>query len=520
MSILNQIKKFYKSEKAAATIIFAFALPAILIMSGIGIEMARLNFVQAQLTQAVDSAAVTAARYELPDMEANARKVFEANFPSSLLGVSIDPQVSWNGDTRIMTVTASGNMPTIIGKYAGIQSLPVFARADVSRKTSGLELVLALDVGGSMAWNGKIVAVRDASKALIDSLYEDQNVRDDTGIGLIPYVAGVNIGTNNKNWLSDPATLNIFPDKSPWVGCVKVGNAYDEFGEESPDIAPPAIKWPVYYAESTLDYREAGANGTWDNDWKLKGNGEVIGGSPSPGNGDGFAQGSGHEITNPIPEGPQGLWRATVGPNRSCMRPMTPLVNDRTILKATIDTYIPEYGAGTIGSQGLIWAARMLSPAWEGKWNVRQPGGNIAVGKKPIHEYTDELNVKAIVIMTDGRNLWGNVPFLADEGDPNPFGTKYGDRFLPGKFGAATLDGVGAKVNQKFARLCQSIKDKGIQIFAVTFWVDPTEEAEVSSIYQACASQPDYYYAADKSADLTDVFLDIAKKLKKIRIVG
>lgn len=525
MYVLNIVKKFYKSDDAAATIIFAFALPALLILAGIGIEVARVNFVQAQLSQAVDSAAIAAARYELEDMQENAQKVFDANFPSSILGVSIDPVISWDSDTQIMTVTASGDMPTIIGKYAGINTLHVSAQAMVSRRTSGLELAIAIDVGGSMAWNSKIGAARNAAKALIDILYEGENIRYDTGIGLVPYVAGVNIGTNNTAWLSDPGSLSKFPPGSPWVGCVKANDVYNEFAEEDPDIAPPNITWPVYFTESTLPSpdgnRPEGETGTWDNDWRVTGSGDVGGGSPSPGGGDGFGKGSGHEIINPIPEGPGGLWRATVGPNRSCPRPMTPLVNDATILKDTIDTYIPEYGAGTFSNMGMIWAARMLSPAWNDFWNVRQPNGNIATGKTPIHAYEDPLNVKAIVIMTDGRNLWGDVAsFKPDNGDPNPYGTSWDDRFIAGKLGASTIEDVGAKVNEKFLRICDKVKANGIQIFTVTFLVDPLEEAEVSNLYQQCASRPDYYSSANSNEELVEVFENIAKKLKVIRIVG
>lgn len=502
MSVKFLFERFRKSETGSIAIMAGAAIPILIFIAAVAIEISRHNFVEAKLAFAADAAAIAGARYDIADVQANALQVFNANYPPGTQGISPVPVVSYNANTKVVTVTVNDALPTMVAHYLGINTMAVTAESQVTREFGGLELAMVLDVTGSMASDNKIDGLRIAAKSLVDIIYEGANVRDETAIGIVPFVTIVNVGANNTAWLSDPATLAKFPASQPWKGCVKA-NSNAEFGDESFDTAPLASKWPTYYVDSTIPAVDDCVQR--DNDWHMTTKPGTARKCPPKVLPPGVSK---FEVWTPI----SGI---AVGPNRSCSTPIMPLHNNAADLKAYIDTLKATDGGGTMGNIGLVWGGRVLSEVWNGSWAVKQETGATIVGE-PIKPYTEPSNTKAIIMMTDGGSNWYDGPY-APNSDPTSYGTAPNDRYVNGKLGATSKTNFTTKIDQKITRLCTALKARGVEIYTITFRVtDPV----VNKIYKDCATTADHFAMAADNAAILDVFNSIAKQLKRLRITA
>jgi Flp pilus assembly protein TadG len=165
------------NQKGVALIYMCVTLTVLLLFTGLALDSGRGYVVKAQLTKAVDGAALGAAR-ELNSgtPEVKAQQVFSANFPSGFLGTSsvIVPS-SGNGGyslttdpaTGINTVTVSSTavLPTTFMGLANFNTMTVSAMGQATRRMVDLSLVV--DVSGSIG--AQWPTVRDATRTFIDS---------------------------------------------------------------------------------------------------------------------------------------------------------------------------------------------------------------------------------------------------------------------------------------------------------------------------------------------------------------
>ena len=218
------MQKFLKIESGVVSILFAVSIPVIVALMGVVIETSRQAYVETKLTQAVDAAAIAAARYDTADAQANALKVFQANFPDGFMGTSVTWTFSSSGSglTKTVNFSVQGSLPSVFEGVINIKPLKIESTTSAKSTLQGLEMALVLDITGSMSSNGKISGLRSAAKNMIDVISDGAD-HTNIYISLVPYVAAVNIGNTHTTWLSDPATLSSFPSKQTWRGCVKAG---------------------------------------------------------------------------------------------------------------------------------------------------------------------------------------------------------------------------------------------------------------------------------------------------------
>ena len=156
----------------------AFALTFLLLCTGLAVDTGRAYVVKAQLTKAVDGAALAAARnLNSGNPRAEAATIYRANFPVGYMGTTsstdpaeagfFDSQVIAASGVNIVTVTATAVLPTTFMHIGGVgfETMTVNATGEATRRMVDLSLVL--DVSGSIgpAWS----AVRDASRTFINS---------------------------------------------------------------------------------------------------------------------------------------------------------------------------------------------------------------------------------------------------------------------------------------------------------------------------------------------------------------
>lgn len=518
-SVWASICSYLRHKEGGVAIIFAVTLFPMIAIAGISIEIGRNIYVNTRLSNAVDAAAVAAARFSTLDSQEVVNTFFYANFEQGLLNVNVTPVVTSTNDTTF-TVTAEGEMPTIIGQFLGINSLHVEAQATVQRSFGGMEVALVLDVGGNMQGD-QLATIISSMQSFINTVHRAGADPALTTISIVPYAMTVNIGENRLAWLIDPETVDganpvgwavdpftniptpnyvagnrLFPNRAGtnpverrWSGCVM--NRVHGVGELNDD--PPSVqKWFAYFAYPT----KAGD----DNDW-------------TP------------QITPPGIQTGQSF--NTKGPNRGCPNPILERNNTKNVLNNNLGNLQAAYGGGT-DATNIVWGWRLLSPRWNGFW-----------GGTPAKEYDAPNNTKAIVLIADGHNEWydsaGNptgdpTGYLTHPGvTPQRYITYLGAaqaalnyppvvgnrRYLNGAF--RTDAQARTILNQNFAQACTLIKEKGIQIYTVLF---QEADAEARQVFEDCATSPAHNYNPGDKKALDAALTKIGEELKQIRIIS
>jgi len=164
-------------EKGVALIYMAVTLTTLLLATGLAVDSGRAYVVKAQLTKAVDGAALGAARHlNSGNPRGEAEQIFKANFPAGYLGTSSVTDPTTAGDfytlvtdevnkVSIITVTASAVLPTTFMRLGNFEQVTVGASGQATRRMVDLSLVL--DVSSSIGWRWPYV--RDGARMFVDA---------------------------------------------------------------------------------------------------------------------------------------------------------------------------------------------------------------------------------------------------------------------------------------------------------------------------------------------------------------
>ncbi len=167
-------------------------------------------------------------------------------------------EVSVDETAGRLTVEASVRIPTTFMRVLQIDEMTVSARAVLQRTVKGMELVLVMDNTGSMRSGGKITAMKDSARELIDILYGSREQVDNFWVGLVPYAATVNIGNQRTDWLEGGVAIGA--SENLRREGTEIGNMTDEDGLAA-----------AFDGASDDDYRDSaeanGGAGTVGKDW-------------------------------------------------------------------------------------------------------------------------------------------------------------------------------------------------------------------------------------------------------------
>jgi len=178
---MTRQRRTHSSEAGVALIHMAVFLPMLLLFTGLAVDSGRAYVVKAQLSKAVDGAALSAARnLNGGNPKGEAAKIFSANFPPTYMGVTsvTDPLTSPDfyvqstdaaTGMHIVTIKATATVPTTFMRIGNFTSVTVASSSEATRRLVDLSLVL--DVSGSIG--AQWPAVRDAARSFIDAF--DQN---------------------------------------------------------------------------------------------------------------------------------------------------------------------------------------------------------------------------------------------------------------------------------------------------------------------------------------------------------
>src|ERR1019366_3788475 len=174
---MNRPRPSLATRRGFVLVYMAAVLTTLLLFTGLAVDSGRAYVVKAQLTKAVDGAALAAARsINSGDPQGEATRIFKANFPPGYMGTlsvtdpTADPNfyassVDAANGVNIVTVTASAVVPTTMMRLANLSQVTVGSTGTATRRMVDLSLVL--DVSSSIG--SKWGTVHDAVTTFVNS---------------------------------------------------------------------------------------------------------------------------------------------------------------------------------------------------------------------------------------------------------------------------------------------------------------------------------------------------------------
>ena len=167
------------SQRGTAFVYIGIAMFALVGFTGLAVDLGRGYVIKANLSKAVDAAALAAAR-GIGEGESAARalanNIFNVNFPNGYLGVTSvqnPPQIAFSDasdQSSVITVSSRAVMPTTFMQIAGFAELGIAAQSQATRRLVDLSFVvdrsnsLASDFDQVKAAAEQFVSYFDADK--------------------------------------------------------------------------------------------------------------------------------------------------------------------------------------------------------------------------------------------------------------------------------------------------------------------------------------------------------------------
>jgi Flp pilus assembly protein TadG len=468
--------RLYLDRRGAVAVYLAFAIVPVIGFIGIGTDTARAYMVKSRLSSALDAAALAGGKaFFSPTRDADIEMFFNANFPAGYMDAVVSgPLVNIDADNETITLSANASIRTTFMHLLGHNTIAVASDTEVTRQIEMLDVVLAIDMSGSMtssAGNGqsRITAAREAALLLVDILFGNSGNKDLLKIGLVPWNAKVNVTIDGSvfdsaSTITQPVGAFTNPETS-----ANQSEVYFANNSPVPLLAPPPANWKGCVYSRFLDDANPDTDAdiflpplsTASTDWPAW---QPIGPEGEPVSG--------------------GTCTSAVGGSecRRCLsHGITPLQNTKNSIQNAINA-LQEPTSTTNIPQGIGWAWRVLKP--QSPFTEADPN-------PPMNRQ------QAIVLLTDGENYGGS-------GD--------GYKGVFGLGGTARPD-----MDARLQLISDNIKADGVIVYVIQF---ANNGSSLQTLLQGVASGPGspfYHYAPDAAA-LQQVFHEIASHLSELRL--
>lgn len=457
-------RRFLANECGTTLAMTAVVMVPLMGFIGLGIDTSRGFLVKARLGDALDAAVLAAAHVtDTADLQAEIQKYFDVNFPPGYMGatVTLNPVVLSGVEDQIVNISASAEIDSTIMRLFGSQTLSITNATEVTRQTVSMDVVLSMDMSGSMDWSDgagstRIAAARTAAHTLIDILYGNKSSKSTLLVGLVPWNGAVNVWLNGTTRYRRSRTTTT-----------AVPTFTDPWDNANQSVVYNTTVTPVPFLDKP------------DRDW----NGCVFARyKTSLDNPDGIAD----HLLGPVTttDGTEWLaWEDSSDDYGDCLsQGITPLTDERTTIEDAIDDLTDPDGVTNI-AQGLAWAWRVVSPG--------EPFAEADPFPQGLHE-------RAIVLLTDGQNYGGT-----DDGYDRQFG------------GGSSAGPAG--MDDRLRAVAANAKAQGIKVYVIQFYYS---SGPLQALLQEVATEPAapfYHFAADGDA-LNNAFKEIADDLSALRI--
>ncbi len=474
-------------RRGGVLLFFGLILVPLVGFAGLAIDSLVAFSVEARVQRALDAAGLAAGRATREeDVVTEARAFFDANLGATGEEVAVSGfGAVYSPETESINLTVTATVPTYFMRVLGKTETVIDLETVVNLQIRQMELVLVMDNTGSMRSGGKINAMKDAAAELVRIVFGGRESHPNLFVGLVPYVASVNIGAHRTAWLAADDQVLIGAGAAPGAGKKKGKDDKDDEDESSAPVDPFApSSW-----KGCVMARPAPFDETDD--------------PPSVEPFSSYLYPSGSDNDWPPLDETNGAQNNGKGPNLGCGPAITSLRQSRAEVLAAIEEMLPWHRGGTTGNLGLVWGWRAISPRWQGLWGGATPA------ELPL-AYDNVESDKVVVLLTDGDNQFYDNP------PSGPGGSDFTAYGRLDEFGFPTLAAGRDELDARMARTCAAMKAEGIMLYTITF--GPTPNSGTQNLFRTCATSPGHYFHSPNNGDLTSAFRAIGRQLSSLRV--
>ncbi|MGE0676382.1 pilus assembly protein TadG-related protein [Pseudolabrys sp.] len=201
------LRAFNCSRSGNVAITFAIATLPVIGAVGAAVDYSRANSVKAAMQAALDSTALMlsrdAATLTQSQLQTEAKNYFLGMFNRpDAKSIVISASYSESGGSQVV-VNGQANVPTALMSAVGYDYITVKGSSTSKWGSERLRVALVLDVTGSMSSDGKMDAMKTATKNLISQLKGAASVNGDVYVSIVPFNKDVNVGSSNykEDWI-------------------------------------------------------------------------------------------------------------------------------------------------------------------------------------------------------------------------------------------------------------------------------------------------------------------------------
>lgn len=519
-SVFALWRRFRCDSRGNIAMVAALSMAPICV-AGLGAaDLARATSAKSQLQDALDMAALAAAR---TNATTDAQlKNYGDRYLGQNLKLSNDFRLSASNfrfadNGRVVGTATVSVRPFVAGLVTG-GDMAINASTEVVRAGVKVEVALVLDTTGSMEEGDKLDDMKDAAQAFVLKMKSasDKAIEPNTiKISVVPFANTVRVDSTayrNATWVDQngdaPINDEIFTTATgtqhanrfalfstlgtTWSGCLEMRKAPYDIQDTAPTASTPDTLYTPYFAPDEPDSQTNGYGDDYDNDY-------VKDYASTKNNSSNWRVRQG--LINKYGNTKRGSLNSSFGPNAGCgVSKLQRLTTNFTALIDYIDDL--EANGNTNIPIGLMWG-----------WNTVSPGGPFSDGVA----YNTPKHKKIIVLMTDGENTMSRMD-TPNDGSYAATGYIWQRRVLK-EDGSALQQGATSTqrtqaLDSRLKKLCANIKAKGIDLYTIRVEVD----TGTNELLKGCASGRDYFYDVHSSSSLTQVFESIAGQIAALHL--
>lgn len=355
-------RRFTRDEEGSLLFFGMVLFLLMVMMGGFAVDLMRYEQRRTALQQTIDRSVLAAASLT-QDLEPEG--VVNDYFDKAGLREYLEDVVVTQGmNYRIVEARAHANLDPFFAQMVGVEEFNVPARSEAEQRISNVEIMLVLDVSGSMneasGSTTKIANLRIAAKNFVDKV-KANDTENRISIGIVPYNAQVNLGPvlrgkYNATHQHGVANVNCleFPQSIFNAIAISRTTAY-------PMAAFADTSQSTNTANSYLNWNDTGSNGA-----------RMSTSSP-------FCRNTASNIVR-LPH------------------------TNATIVKGYIDGLVA--AGNTSITLGMKWGVALIEPGARPLYTQLIGEGQIpaTLAGRPF-EWTDQDSMKVIVVMTDGDHV-------------------------------------------------------------------------------------------------------------------
>lgn len=202
-------RAFRQEERGSLTVFSLSLFMAMIMIGGLAVDVMRYETIRTNLQNTLDRSTLAAASLT---QELDAESVVNDYFTKAgLIQYLTNVDVSEGLNFREVTADATADTKPIFLRMVGVDAMDATGHSKAEQRVTNVEILLVLDVSGSMASNSKLTNLKSAANEFVNTVLSS-DAEGRISIALVPFNGQVNLGTTlagKYNLTNPPGVTNM-----------------------------------------------------------------------------------------------------------------------------------------------------------------------------------------------------------------------------------------------------------------------------------------------------------------------